>query len=93
MATELVLREAGEDVMQRLDVRGEICPYPMKKAMEAMQSLPEGEVLEVLVDHPPAIETIRMAANYLKFTMEVEPSGSGEWRILLRRPGREEVTT
>lgn len=77
----------------RIDVRGEICPYPMKKAMEAMQSLPEGEVLEVLVDHPPAIETIRMAANYLKFTMEVEPAGSGEWRVLLRRKSAEEVPT
>jgi len=89
---EAALTDAEENMM-RLDVRGEICPYPMKKAMEAMQSLPEGQVLEVLVDHPPAIETIRMAANYLKFTMEVEPSGSGEWRILLRRKSTEEVPT
>jgi len=72
-----------------LDVRGEICPYPMKKALEAMERLPAGEELDVLVDHPPAIETIRMAAHRLGFAMEVEPAGSGEWRIRLRRRGQE----
>ena len=76
-----------------LDVRGETCPYPMKKAMEAMQRLPAGEVLEVLVDHPPAIDTIRMAANRYAFRMDVEPAGSGEWRIRLRRGPTSEVTT
>lgn len=68
-----------------LDVRGETCPYPMKKAMEAMERLPEGEELEVLVDHPPAVDTIRMAANRLGFHMEAQPAGTGEWRIKLRR--------
>lgn len=68
-----------------VDVRGETCPYPMQKAMEAMERLPEGEELIVLVDHPPAIETIRMVANRMDFAMDVEPAGSGEWRIRLRR--------
>lgn len=75
-----------------LDVRGETCPYPMKKAMEAMQRLPEGESLEVLVDHPPAIDTIRMAANRFNFAMQVFPAGSGEWRLVLRRRAPQEVT-
>lgn len=68
-----------------VDVRGETCPYPMQKAMEAMERLPDGEELIVLVDHPPAIETIRMVANRMDFAMDVEPAGSGEWRIRLRR--------
>jgi len=76
-----------------LDVRGEACPYPMKKAMEAMERLPAGEVLEVLVDHPPAIDTIRMAANRYGFRMDVEPAGSGEWRIRLRHGTISEVKT
>jgi tRNA 2-thiouridine synthesizing protein A len=72
-----------------LDVRGEICPYPMKKAMEAMERLPEGEELEVLVDHPPAIDTIRMAARRFGFAMTVDAVTSGEWRIRLRRQAQE----
>jgi TusA-related sulfurtransferase len=68
-----------------LDLRGEICPFPMKKAMEAMERLPEGEELEILVDHPPAVDTIRMLADRRGFLMAVQPAGSGEWRIRLRR--------
>ncbi len=76
-----------------LDVRGETCPYPMKKAMEAMERLQEGEVLDVLVDHPPAIDTIRMAANRYGFRMDVAPAGSGEWRIRLQRNTGKDVRT
>ena len=74
-----------------LDVRGEICPFPMKKVQEALERLPEGEELEVLVDHPPAIDTIRMLATRMGFFMDVQAVGSGEWRVTLRlRP--QEVT-
>jgi TusA-related sulfurtransferase len=61
----------------------------MKKAMEAMERLAPEEILEVAVDHPPAIETIRMAANRFGFSMEVYSVGSGEWRLILRRQIRE----
>jgi TusA-related sulfurtransferase len=61
----------------------------MKKAMEAMERLAPEEILEVAVDHPPAIETIRMAANRFGFSMEVYSVSSGEWRLILRRQIRE----
>ena len=73
-----------------LDVRGETCPYPMQKTMEALERLPEGEELSVLVDHPPAIDTIRMVATRYGYAMDVEPAGSGEWRIRLRRQSPQE---
>ncbi len=68
-----------------LDVRGEQCPEPMRRAMEAMQRLSRDETLEVLVDYRPAVDTIRMAASSLGFQMDVFDTGPGEWRILLRR--------
>ncbi len=74
-----------------LDLRGEICPFPMQKTMEAMERLPAGEELEILVDHPPAVDTIRMMAQRRGFLMAVEPAGSGESRIRLRRPAAREV--
>lgn len=74
-----------------VDARGEPCPYPMKKVMEAMDRLPEAEELEVLVDHPPAVDMIRMLATRRGFLMEAEPAGSGEWRIRIRRPESREV--
>lgn len=68
-----------------LDVRGEICPYPMLKAVEAMRALPEGEPLQIYTDHPPCLETIPTQAARLSFQVEIEETGSPEWRITLTR--------
>ena len=72
-----------------LDVRGEICPFPMKKVQEALERLPDGEELEVLVDHPPAVDTIRMLATRMGLLMDVRVAGSGEWRITLQHRPQE----
>ncbi len=71
---------------QTLDVRGEICPYPMMRTVSALKKLPEGEkVLEVVTDHAPALDTIPTQAARLGFKTEVEEVGGSEWRILLTR--------
>ena len=68
-----------------LDVRGEICPYPMMKAVEAMRALPEGEVIQVYTDHSPCLETIPTQAVRYGFDVVIEEIGSPEWRITLSR--------
>ncbi len=69
----------------KLDVRGEICPYPMLKAVEAMKRLPEGEILEVITDHAPALETIPTQAHRLGFKAEIRQTGNPEWVIVLTK--------
>ncbi len=69
----------------KIDVRGEICPYPLKKTLEALERLPDGESLEVLTDHPPSLDVIRMFTSPKGFVMRVEDLGPGEWRIILTR--------
>ena len=69
----------------RIDVRGEICPYPLKKTLEALERLPPGEALEVLSDHPPSLEMIRIIAGQRGFAMRVEEAGPGEWLLILTR--------
>jgi len=69
----------------KLDVRGEICPYPMIKAVEAMKVLPEGEVLEVITDHPPALESIPIQAERRGFRVKIETIGAPEWKITIFR--------
>lgn len=66
-----------------LDVRGEICPYPMMKASDALKKLPDGEVLEVLTDHAPALSTIPWEAAKQGYRANIERVGSPEWRITL----------
>jgi tRNA 2-thiouridine synthesizing protein A len=69
----------------KLDVRGEICPYPVKKILEALDQLPAGEELEILSDHPPSLEMVRAIAKQRGFAMRVEDAGTAEWRIVLTK--------
>jgi tRNA 2-thiouridine synthesizing protein A len=68
-----------EEAGMKLDVRGEICPYPMMKTDQALKTLPPGETLEVLTDHPPALVTCPRAAERLGFRTHVEEVGASEW--------------
>ncbi len=71
---------------QTLDVRGEICPYPMMRTVSALKKLSADErILEVVTDHAPALETIPTQAARLGFTTAVEEAGGSEWRITLTR--------
>ena len=70
----------------RLDVRGEICPYPMMRTVTALKKLSGDErVLEVVTDHPPALETIPTQAARLGFRTDIEESGASEWRLTITR--------
>lgn len=68
----------------KLDVRGEICPYPMMKATDALRHLRGDDSLEVVTDHPPALATIPWEAAKLGYRAEVAEMGHSEWRITLR---------
>ncbi len=71
---------------KQLDVRGEICPYPMMKAVQALKRLSANEQgLEVITDHAPALETIPTQAIRLGFSSVIEETGSPEWKITLTK--------
>jgi tRNA 2-thiouridine synthesizing protein A len=73
-------------VLHRLDVRGEICPYPLTITKKQMQELQPGEQLEVLLDYPLSVETIpRWAETSGHQVLGVEKQGDAEWRILLEK--------
>lgn len=68
-----------------LDVRGESCPYPMLKTVEALKRLPADETLIVITDHAPALESIPTQAQRRGFGVKIEQVGNPEWRITLAR--------
>ena len=54
--------------MKTLDVRGEICPYPMMRTVSALKKLASDDrTLEVVTDHAPALDTIPTQAARLGF--------------------------
>jgi tRNA 2-thiouridine synthesizing protein A len=71
----------------QLDVRGEVCPYPMLKAVEAMKKLKGAEAVVVVTDHAPCLETIPPQATRHGYTFTVEQTGSPEWTITLTPKG------
>ena len=72
--------------LKQLDVRGEICPYPMMKTVQALKKLKGEEAgLEVITDHAPALETIPTQAARLGYTANIEETGSPEWTITLTK--------
>ena len=73
--------------MKKLDVRGEVCPYPMMLAVQAMQKNADGDEIVVVTDHPPTLETIPPQAARLGYSYEQEETGSPEWTITLRPGG------
>lgn len=67
----------------KLDVRGEVCPYPMLKAVEAMKSAKGREEVVVITDHAPCLETIPPQAQRYGYACSVADTGSPEWTITL----------
>jgi tRNA 2-thiouridine synthesizing protein A len=43
---------------ERLDVRGECCPYPLILTKKKVESLESGEILEITADDPVAPQNI-----------------------------------
>jgi TusA-related sulfurtransferase len=75
----------------KLDVRGEICPYPMMRTVSALKKLSGDErVLEVVTDHAPALETIPTQAARLGFRTDIEETGASEWRLTITRTEAED---
>ncbi len=71
-----------------LDVRGEICPYPMMRTVDALEKLMPDEELEVLTDHAPALSTIPWEAAKRGYDVDVQKVGNGEWKLTIRKaPG------
>ncbi len=89
MPQDAAREKDGSTIMRRLDVRGEICPYPMMKTVEALRQTPleDAAVLEVLTDHPPALESIPLYVATMGYRCTIDDVGGGTWRIRITRAG------
>ncbi|MGE0402817.1 MAG: sulfurtransferase TusA family protein [Kofleriaceae bacterium] len=82
-----ISREAATDAV--LDLAGEVCPFTFVRTKLAMEALPMGGTLRVIVDHEPAIRNIpRSAREWGQEVLGVGEHGAGHWRIDLRRLAR-----
>ncbi len=75
-----------EKVAREVDVRGQICPYPLIETQNGLKGIEPGEVLLVLTDNEPsAKETIPALCGRKSYPFEAVEDGAGGWRVFIRR--------
>ena len=74
----------GDEV---LDLAGEVCPFTFVRTRLALEALPIGAGLRVIVDHEPAVRNIpRSAREWGQDVVGVTDLGGERWAIdLVRR--------
>ncbi|ODS40362.1 MAG: hypothetical protein A7315_08875 [Candidatus Altiarchaeales archaeon WOR_SM1_79] len=71
---------------KKIDIRGEVCPYTFVKSKLAIEEINPGEVLEVVVDHLPAVENVpRSLENEGHEILEVSKISDEGWKIVVRK--------
>jgi TusA-related sulfurtransferase len=68
-----------------LDVKGEVCPAPLIKAMEAMKSAETGQEIDMVTDFLPAVLTVTNAALKENWNIKIEKTGTQEWKVRLSK--------
>ena len=73
-----------------MDLRGEECPLPTIKTIEAIKRLKEkgGETVTVMIDDAVCAADIPYQAGHLGYTVQSEVIGTSEWRITLTPPNQ-----
>lgn len=68
-----------------LDLCGEACPYPPIYTMQELKEMRSGEVLEVIVDHPPSVTSVPEEVQKHGHEMLGEPVRNGaEFHLFIR---------
>lgn len=71
---------------QSVDVRGQICPYPIIQTRTALKALAAGEVLEVITDNPPsALETLPSLCEGKGYPFDRVEEPPGVWRVYIQK--------
>jgi tRNA 2-thiouridine synthesizing protein A len=73
---------------QELNLKGEVCPYTFVKTKLALEMMETGQVLQVIVDHLPAVENVpRSVTNEGHKVLNVGQLNDTDWEIVVRKAG------
>jgi len=82
------MAEKKSEAERIIDIRGEVCPYTFIKSKLAIEEMEPGQLLEIIVNHPPAVENVpRSMENEGQEVVSVErdPESAGDWKITIRK--------
>lgn len=71
---------------RKIDLKGEVCPYTFVKSKLALEEMRVGEILEVVVDHEPAVENVpKSMENEGQKVLAVEKIGESNWKMVFKK--------
>ena len=76
--------ETTTNIIQ-VDARGEVCPMPLMMTTKALKAAQPGDVVQVLIDYAPALDTVPPQAKRLGWQVDVAETGDPEWTITISR--------
>jgi TusA-related sulfurtransferase len=69
-----------------IDLKGEVCPYTFVKCKLALEEMNRDQILEVVVDHEPAVENVpRSLKNEGQKILAVDKINDTDWKILVKK--------
>ena len=73
-------------VDKTIDIKGQGCPYTFVRSKLAIEKMDVGEVLEIILDHKPAVENVpKSMENEGQKVLKIEQTGEKEWHIFVRK--------
>ena len=71
---------------ERIDIRGLICPYTLIETRDALKKMEKGQVMEVLCDYEPAIQTtIPNFCEKKGYPLETTEESPNLWHLYIQR--------
>lgn len=71
---------------RKIDLKGEVCPYTFVKSKLALEEMRVGEILEVEVDHEPAVENVpKSMENEGQKVLAVKKIGESSWKMVFKK--------
>ncbi|HET7559253.1 MAG TPA: sulfurtransferase TusA family protein [Limnochordia bacterium] len=68
-----------------LDLRGEICPYPLTETKKKVEKMASGDTVTVWLDYPLAADNVPRWAEKSGHNVTVEKVGASEWKVVITK--------
>ncbi len=76
----------GNNSDKTIDLKGEVCPYTFVKSKLALEEMELDQILEVIVDHEPAVENVpRSLKNEGQNVLAVDKINDTDWKIVVKK--------
>lgn len=80
------MSDMNQQVVESLDLKGEVCPYTFVKSKLALEEMESGQVLRVIVDNPGSAQNVpRSLSSEGHQILDVRKLNETDWAITVKK--------